>query len=103
MNSDIPPTSKTILVTGGGGFLGKAIVRQLVDKGHRVSSFSRGTYPDLEAMGVHQHTGDIADAEAVRKAAKGADVVFHVAAFLTASASAISPVCWWTPMASRSQ
>jgi len=80
MNSDIPPTSKTILVTGGGGFLGKAIVRQLVDKGHRVSSFSRGTYPDLEAMGVHQHTGDIADAEAVRKAAKGADVVFHVAA-----------------------
>ena len=80
MTSNPSSTSKTILVTGGGGFLGKAIVRQLVAKGHRVSSFSRGTYPDLETMGVHQHTGDIADAGAVKKAVQGADVVFHVAA-----------------------
>lgn len=80
MNPNIPPTPKNILVTGGGGFLGKAIVRQLLAKGHRVASFSRGRYPDLEALGVRQHSGDIADAEAVKNAVNGADVVFHVAA-----------------------
>jgi len=71
-------TTKSILVTGGGGFLGKAIVKQLLEKGHRVASFSRRSYPELESIGVEQHTGDIADA--VKKAADGKDVVFHTAA-----------------------
>jgi nucleoside-diphosphate-sugar epimerase len=70
----------TALVTGGGGFLGGAIVRRLVERGDRVSSLARGRYPELEALGVEQHQGDVADAEVVRKAAAGCDVVFHVAA-----------------------
>ena len=73
-------TPKNILVTGGGGFLGKAIVRQLLAKGHRVVSFSRGTYPDLDALDVRQLSGDIADAGAVKDALRGRDAVFHVAA-----------------------
>jgi nucleoside-diphosphate-sugar epimerase len=73
-------SSKNILVTGGGGFLGKAIVRQLVAKGHQVDSFSRRSYKDLDALGVNQHRGDIADAGAVKDAVRGRDVVFHVAA-----------------------
>jgi 2-alkyl-3-oxoalkanoate reductase len=73
-------TSKNILVTGGGGFLGKAIVRQLLTIGHRVASFSRGTYPELGALGVNQIAGDIADAGAVKGAVRGRDAVFHVAA-----------------------
>ncbi len=73
-------TPKNILVTGGGGFLGHAIVRQLLAKGHRVESFSRGTYPDLDALDVRQLSGDIADAGAVKDAVRGRDAVFHVAA-----------------------
>ena len=68
------------LVTGGGGFLGGAIVRKLLEKGAAVRSFSRSDYPGLQAMGVEGVCGDLADADAVGKAAKGVDVVFHVAA-----------------------
>ncbi len=68
------------LVTGGGGFLGGAIVRRLRARGDNVRSLSRGRYPDLDALGVTQYQGDIADAQAVAEAAAGCDVVFHVAA-----------------------
>jgi 2-alkyl-3-oxoalkanoate reductase len=68
------------LVTGGGGFLGGAIVRLLRDRGDTVRSLSRGTYPRLEALGVEQVRGDVANLEDVRQAAQGCDVVFHVAA-----------------------
>ncbi|MFH1157033.1 MAG: NAD-dependent epimerase/dehydratase family protein [Pseudomonadota bacterium] len=68
------------LVTGGGGFLGKAIVRKLKDRGDSVISFSRQFYPDLDAMGVEQIQGDLADAGAVLGAAAGVDTVYHVAA-----------------------
>src|SRR6516165_11137392 len=68
------------LVTGGGGFLGGAIVRRLVERGDRVASLARGRYTELEALGVEQHQGDVADAGAVMKATTGCDVVFHVAA-----------------------
>ncbi|MBF0241159.1 MAG: NAD-dependent epimerase/dehydratase family protein [Desulfamplus sp.] len=69
-----------ILVTGGGGFLGKAIVKRLVDRGDEVFSFSRSFYPELEIIGVKQILGDIADAKAVEIACSGIDMVFHVAA-----------------------
>ncbi len=68
------------LVTGGGGFLGGAIVRQLVDRGDAVRSFSRNFYPELAQMGVQQIQGDIADKTAVEQACKGIELVFHVAA-----------------------
>jgi nucleoside-diphosphate-sugar epimerase len=68
------------LVTGGGGFLGRYIVEQLVARGDRVRSFGRGAYPELEAMGVEVFRGDIADASAVTSACRGVDCVFHVAA-----------------------
>lgn len=68
------------LVTGGGGFLGLAIVRQLINRGDRVVSFSRGDYPQLAALGVEQRRGDLSDLNALVDAAKGCDVVFHVAA-----------------------
>ncbi len=68
------------LVTGGGGFLGRAIVDRLLARGDSVRSFSRGAYPELEALGVEVLRGDLADTEAVRAAARGCDIVFHVAA-----------------------
>ncbi|GAB2499254.1 NAD-dependent epimerase/dehydratase family protein [Pseudoxanthomonas sangjuensis] len=69
-----------ILVTGGGGFLGQALCRGLVERGHEVSSFNRGHYPALDALGVRQFRGDLADGEAVLAAAKGMDAIFHNAA-----------------------
>jgi 2-alkyl-3-oxoalkanoate reductase len=69
-----------ILVTGGGGFLGQAIVRQLLERGDSVSVINRSAYPELEALGVTCHRGDIADAQAVFAACDGVDAVIHVAA-----------------------
>ncbi|MSQ52010.1 MAG: NAD-dependent epimerase/dehydratase family protein [Betaproteobacteria bacterium] len=68
------------LVTGGGGFLGQAIVRGLVRRGADVHSFSRSHYDALTELGVAQHRGSLADAGAVASAIQGSDVVFHVAA-----------------------
>ena len=68
------------LVTGGGGFLGGAIVRRLVERGDSVRSLARGDYPELRALGVETIRGDVADREAVLRVAEGCDVVFHVAA-----------------------
>jgi nucleoside-diphosphate-sugar epimerase len=68
------------LVTGGGGFLGSAIVRRLVARGDQVVSLSRHHYPSLDALGVTQHQGNVADINAVAAAAVGCDIVFHVAA-----------------------
>jgi 2-alkyl-3-oxoalkanoate reductase len=79
-SSSFPSPPKSIMVTGGCGFLGKAIVRQLLDKGHRVASFSRDAYPELDALGVEQYRGDIGNAGAVKDALRGRDAVFHVAA-----------------------
>lgn len=69
-----------ILVTGGGGFLGQAIVRQLIERGDSVAVINRSVYPELAALGVVCHRGDIADRQAVLAAAEGADAVIHVAA-----------------------
>ena len=68
------------LVTGGGGFLGKAIVKKLVANGVEVFSFSRSRYPELAQLGVTQFQGDLSDAKAVCDAFKGMDTVFHTAA-----------------------
>ncbi len=68
-----------VLVTGGGGFLGKRIVELLIERGHEVHSFARSAYPELEALGATHHQGDLRDAEAVRAAAVGMDAVVHTA------------------------
>ncbi len=69
-----------ILVTGGGGFLGQAIVQQLLARGDQVQVLNRRHYSGLEAKGVRCLLGDIADPEAVMTACQGVDAVIHVAA-----------------------
>lgn len=71
---------KPALVTGGGGFLGSAVVRRLLADGWAVRSFSRGVYPELVAAGVDCRQGDLADRSAVSDAVAGCEVVFHVGA-----------------------
>ena len=68
------------LVTGGGGFLGGAVVRLLRQRGDSVRSFTRSRYPWLDEIGVEQVLGDLADLAAVEKAVEGCDVVIHTAA-----------------------
>lgn len=69
-----------VMVTGGGGFVGGAIIELLLKKGHQVRSFSRGDYPSLRAQGVETVSGDLTDAAAVSRAASKCEAVFHVAA-----------------------
>ena len=69
-----------ILVTGGGGFLGKALVHRLLADGHTVRSFARGAYPELTALGVEVLQGDLSDYEAVYDAMRGCELVYHMAA-----------------------
>ncbi|MCC7069973.1 MAG: NAD-dependent epimerase/dehydratase family protein [Deltaproteobacteria bacterium] len=68
------------LVTGGGGFVGKELVRMLRARGDTVRVLARGDYPELRELGVETVRGDLADKAAVGKAVAGMDVVFHVAA-----------------------
>ncbi|HEX5756590.1 MAG TPA: 2-alkyl-3-oxoalkanoate reductase [Arenimonas sp.] len=69
-----------VLVTGGAGFLGQGLCAALVERGYEVSSFQRSHSPELDAMGVRQIRGDLADAEAVRAAFAGQQAIFHNAA-----------------------
>ncbi|HAZ08299.1 MAG TPA: 3-beta hydroxysteroid dehydrogenase [Elusimicrobia bacterium] len=68
------------LVTGGGGFLGGALARRLRERGDDVRVFGRGSYPELEAIGIDSYRGDLTDYEAVRAACDDRDTVFHAGA-----------------------
>jgi nucleoside-diphosphate-sugar epimerase len=68
------------LVTGGGGFLGAAIVKALLANGTSVRTFSRSAHSALDGLDVDVHFGDLVDRAALVRAAQGCDVVYHVAA-----------------------
>lgn len=68
------------LVTGGGGFLGSALVRALVARGDTVRVLARSDYPELRSLGVETRRGDIRDLASVTTACNGIDLVFHTAA-----------------------
>lgn len=86
LKDDLLPTSGEsigtwkILVTGGGGFLGKAIIEQLHARGLKVRSFSRSDYHELRRFGTEHFRGDLACADSLKKAVAGCDIVFHTAA-----------------------
>lgn len=71
-----------ILVTGGGGFLGSHIIKQLLkNPSYIVTNFSRHNYSDLEDIGVPTIKGDLRKSADVSRALdQGFDAIFHVAA-----------------------
>jgi len=68
-----------VLVTGGGGFLGSHIARQLHKRGHRVAVLGRSAYPHLDEE-IECIQADIRDSKAVDRALKGREAVVHSAA-----------------------
>ena len=73
-----------VLVTGGAGFIGSNIVRQLVTDGVEVTvldNFLSGYRSNLDAFpGINLVEGDIRDEKIVAKAIEDTEVVFHLAA-----------------------
>ncbi|MFI5391867.1 MAG: NAD-dependent epimerase/dehydratase family protein [Bacteriovoracales bacterium] len=68
-----------ILVTGGGGFLGRHLIKMLIERGHQVESFSRSNHPVLDRLGIKSLKGDLTNYSQVLAACEGKDAIFHVA------------------------
>lgn len=85
------------LVTGGAGFIGSHVVEALVERGHQVrvlDDFSTGDRANLDGVvdRIDLIEGDITDPETVRRATRGAEVVFHQAALASVPRSVANPV-----------
>lgn len=74
------------LVTGGTGFVGSHLIDRLIAEGDEVTALVRSPAraAGLGECGVRLVPGDLHDAEAMRQAAAGQDVVYHVAALVGA-------------------
>ncbi len=76
--------SETVFVTGATGLAGANICKLLVERGDRVRALARASADTgpLTELGVEVITGDVTDADDVRRGATGADAAIHCAALL---------------------
>jgi len=72
----------TILITGATGYIGSAVVRELLNKGRDVRCLVRETssIKNLDGLRLEISCGDISDIESLRRAVKGCYTVYHLAA-----------------------
>lgn len=82
LSAPMPIAQSTVLVTGGTGFIGKALIARLRRDGHGVRVLSRS--PDshrslFAALGVELVRGDMLDQESLNAALDGIDHVYHLA------------------------
>jgi dihydroflavonol-4-reductase len=70
------------LITGASGFVGSAVLRQLIGAGHSVRALIRpeSDRRNIEGLPVEVVTGDLTDRSSLDRALKGCSIVFHVAA-----------------------
>jgi nucleoside-diphosphate-sugar epimerase len=83
MNNSLPANAR-VLVTGGTGFLGAYIIRQLVERGYAVRAIRRGRtqpafIPRSTWDSVEWVTGDILDIMGIEEAVDGMDAIVHAA------------------------
>jgi len=71
-----------IFLTGGTGYIGKALARRLVAAGHEVRALVRATSQTapLTELGIATFAGDLADRTSMREGMSGSDWVIHAAA-----------------------
>ncbi|MEX2115474.1 MAG: SDR family oxidoreductase [Bacteroidota bacterium] len=76
---------RNVLVTGATGFLGSNLAAALKELGHNVRILRRPTssLQALDGIDVEHHLGDVRDRDSVRRAIRGCDTVFHVAALVS--------------------
>lgn len=72
----------TILVTGGTGFVGAAVVRKLLEDGQAVRALARkgSDRRNLDGLDIEIAEGDLTDPDSLKRAAQGITALFHVAA-----------------------
>src|SRR5438552_1483235 len=77
-----PPMPRTFLVTGATGFVGSHVAEAPVARGDAVRPIARAGIDTalLDKLGAAIVRGDLTDADAVKRAAAGADVVIHCGA-----------------------
>lgn len=70
---------RTHLVIGASGFLGSHVARELVGRGEEVRALVRPTSSTLgiDDLDLDRRTGDVHDADSIRRAMAGVDVVYH--------------------------
>src|SRR5690242_16229002 len=68
-----------ILVTGGGGFLGQAVCKQLAAAGHTVFAMNRNRHAALDEANIAQRLGDVANLDSVLAASEDIDAIVHSA------------------------
>src|SRR5713101_4740189 len=83
------------LVTGGAGFIGSNLVRELQDRGDDVrvlDNFSTGNRANLEGLGVEIVEGELRSYERVHNAVRGTEVVYHLGALGSVPRSVQDPL-----------
>ena len=68
-------------MTGATGFVGGAVAKQLISRGHQVNAIVRdfNKASNLERLGVHLFPGDVTDKESMIQPMRGMDGIFHIA------------------------